>query len=417
MMQSLGLLILSWCATAGSQAENWPGWRGPRGDGTSAETGIPVRWSASENIAWKVPVPGVGHSSPIVWGDRIFVTTCVEQMRMLLCLDRRDGKVLWQRTVLTSKLEPKHKLNSFASSTPVTDGKHVWVTFLQQPDLEVTFYDFEGNQVWRRSPGQFFSIHGFCSSPVLYKDLLIINGDQDATAYLVALDKNTGAERWRTNRPNRTRSYCAPLLVDAAGKAQLVLSGSRCVASYDPATGAQNWIIDGPTEQFVASLVYTDGVLFLTAGFPDYHNMGILPGGTGNVTHSHVLWHEAKTTPRKAAYVPSPIAQGHCFFLVSDLGFASCFEARTGKRVWMERLGPHHSASPVAAEGRLYFVDDEGTTHVLKAGPKFQVLAHNPLGEECYASPAISHGQILMRTLRHLWCIGAPEPRRQAASD
>src|SRR5205814_4898107 len=142
---------------------------------------------------------------------------------------RRDGKLLWKRSVLTSKLEPKHKLNSYASSTPVTDGKHVWVTFLQQPDLEVACYDFEGNLIWRRSPGKFFSVHGFCSSPVLYRDLLIVNGDQDAQAYLVALDKNTGEERWRADRPNRTRSYCAPLLVEVGGKKQLVLSGSRCV--------------------------------------------------------------------------------------------------------------------------------------------------------------------------------------------
>jgi hypothetical protein len=390
------------------QAEEWPGWRGPRGDGTSTETGIPLHWSATEAIVWKTALPGIGHSSPIVWGERIFVTTCIEQdlQRTLLCLDRKSGKVLWQRTVLTSKLEPKHKLNSYASSTPVTDGSHVWVTFEQQPDLVAACYDFQGRLVWRHSPGQFHSVHGFCSSPMLYKDLLIINGDQDARAYIVALDKYTGMERWRADRPNRTRSYCAPVLVEAAGKHQLVLSGSRCVASYDPESGKQNWIIDGPTEQYVASLVYTDGVLFLTAGFPDYHNMGILPDGSGNVTHTHVLWHEARTTARKASYVPSPIAHGHYFFLVSDLGFASCFEARTGKRLWMEKLGRHHSASPVAAEDRLYFTDDDGTTHVLKAGPTFTLLSRNSLDEETYASPAISRGQIFMRTLHHLVCIG-----------
>jgi len=408
MTRSVSLAFLFLSTINGVRAEDWPGWRGPRGDGTSSEVGIPVHWSTTDNIAWKASIPGIGHSSPIVWGDRIFLTSCVEQNleRMLLCLDRQNGKVLWQRTVLTSKLEPKNRLNSYASSTPVTDGKHVWVTFLQQPDLEVACYDFAGKRVWRRSPGKFYSVHGFCSSPVLYKDMLIVNGDQDAQAYLVALDKNTGAERWRADRPNRTRSYCAPLLVNAAGKEQLVLSGSRCIASYDPENGKQNWIIDGPTEQFAASLVYTDGVLFLTAGFPEYHNMGIRPDGTGNVTRTHVLWHEPRTTSRKAAYVPSPVAQGHQFFLVSDQGYASCFAATTGKRLWMEHLGPHHSASPVAAEGRLYFVDDEGTTHVLRAGPTLELLSRNPLGEECYASPAIAHGQIFLRTLRHLVCIG-----------
>jgi outer membrane protein assembly factor BamB len=319
--------------------------------------------------------------------------------------------LLWQRVVLTSKLERKHRLNSYASSTPVTDGKHVWVTFLQEPDIQVVCYDFDGNEVWRRSPGRFFSMHGFCSSPVLYKDLLIINADQDAEAYLVALDKHTGAERWRADRPNRTRSYCAPLIVEAAGRPQLVLSGSKCVASYDPDTGKQLWVIDGPTEQYVASLVYTDGVLFLTAGYPDYHNMGIRPDGMGNVTRTHVLWHE-KTTARKAAYVPSPVAHGQYFFLVSDLGTASCFDARTGKRLWMEQLGRHHSASPVVAEDRLYFVDDDGTTHVVKAGPTFELLSRNALAEDCRASPAVSRGQIFLRTLHHLVCIGQPAPAR-----
>jgi outer membrane protein assembly factor BamB len=402
----LGIGFLLWMTTA--RAEEWPGWRGSRGDGTSTEIGLPLHWSAGDNVAWKAAIPGIGHSSPIVWGDRTFVTTCLEKdfQRLLLCLDRRNGKLLWQRVVVTSKLEGKHKLNSYASSTPVTDGKHVWVTFLQEHDIEVACYDFDGNLVWRRSPGQFFSVHGFCSSPVLYHDLLIVNGDQDAEAYLVALDKNTGAERWRADRPNRTRSYCAPLLVNAAGKPQLVLSGSKCVASYDPDTGKQYWIIDGPTEQYVASLVHTDGVLFLTAGFPEYHNMGIRPDGVGNVTRTHVLWHEKKTTARKAAYVPSPIAHGHHFYVMSDLGYLSCFEARTGKRLWMEKLGRHHSASPAAAEGRLYCVDDDGITHIVKAGPTFEVLSRNALGDACYASPAIARGQIFIRTLHDLYCIG-----------
>jgi outer membrane protein assembly factor BamB len=426
----LSFLVL---ATA-VHAEDWPGWRGPRGDGTSAETGVPHHWGRSENIAWKVPVPGIGHSSPIVWGDRLFLTTCVleKQQRLLLCLDRRSGKLLWQRVVLTSPLEPKHPLNSYASSTPATDGKHVWTTFVRLrpkrasdgppsrpreaspvpagliPEMVVTCYTVDGDRVWERVPGRFYSRHGFCSPPTLYKDLVIVNGDQDATAYLVALDQASGAERWRADRPNRTRSYCGPLLIDAAGKKQLVLSGSLCVASYDPDTGKQLWIVNGPTEQFVASLVYGDGVLFLTAGFPEYHNMGILPDGQGNVTSTHVLWHEKRVAPRKASYVPSPIAHGSHFFLVSDTGYVSCFEARTGKRLWMERLGNHHSASPVSADGYLYFVADDGVTYVLKAGPRFDVVSRNEIGDECRASPAIAHGQIFLRTMHHLCCIGAP---------
>src|SRR5438552_1645609 len=339
------------------RAEEWPGWRGPRGDGTSQETGIPVHWDKTRNIHWKTPLPGKGHSSPVVWGDRIFLTTCVENegKRLLLCLNRLDGRFLWQREVLTATLEPKHDLNSFASSTPVTDGAHVWVTFLDVPRMQVACYDMSGNLVWRQSPGDIHSKHGFCSSPVLYKDTVIINGDQDAEAWIVALEKSTGKERWRTDRPNRTRSYCVPLIIKAAGKMQLVLSGSKCVASYDPDTGKQIWIIDGPTEQFVSSLVYTDGVLFLTAGFPTYHLMGIRPDGEGNVTGTHVLWHDK---PRTSAYVPSPIAQGSYFFWVHDNGVAGCVDARTGKRQWTQRLGKHHSVSAVSAGGTRYVRDD-----------------------------------------------------------
>jgi outer membrane protein assembly factor BamB len=387
-------------------AEEWPGWRGPRGDGTSAETGIPIHWSKTENIRWCAPLPGKGHSSPIVWGDRIFITTCLEQdnKRLLLCLDRRDGSILWQREVLTSPLERKHNLNSYASATPVTDGKRVWVSFLEFPRMQVACYDMEGKQVWLRSPGEFYSVHGFCSSPVLYKNTVILNGDQDAAAWIVALDKETGAERWRIDRPNRTRSYCTPFIVEAGGHVQMVLSGSKCVASYDPDTGKQNWIIDGPTEQFVSTLIYGDGVLFLTAGFPTYHLMGIRPDGQGNVSATHVLWHER----RGDDYVPSPITDGQRFYFVGDKGVAGCIEARTGKRLWTERLGIHHSASPVLADGAIYFPDDNGITHVLKAGPTFERLSRNDLGEECYASPAIAHGEMFIRTLNALYCIRSP---------
>ncbi|HJT77561.1 MAG TPA: PQQ-binding-like beta-propeller repeat protein, partial [Gemmataceae bacterium] len=328
---------------------------------------------------------------------------------VLLCLDRRDGKVLWQRVVLTAPLEKKHKLNSYASSTPATDGKHVWVSFLAYPRMVVVCYDLDGNEVWRVSPGEFHSVHGFCSPPVLYKDLVILNGDQDAKAYIVALEKQTGKERWRADRPNRTRSYCPPLVIDAGGRKELVLSGSKCVASYDPDTGKQRWIIDGPTEQFVASLVYRHGLLCLTAGFPTYHLMGIRPGGEGNVTKTAVAWHHDYGKRPEVPYVPSPIAFGDYFAVVSDGGWATCVEIETGNRVWRGRLGGHHSASPVAAGGYLYFPADDGTTYVLRAGPKFEVVARNELDEAIRSSPAVAHGQLFLRTLEHLYCIGRSE--------
>src|SRR5262249_19446691 len=250
--------------------------------------------------------------------------------------------------------------------------------------------------------GTFNSRHGFCSSPVLYKDLLILNGDQDADAWIVGLEKANGRERWRTDRPNKTRSYCPPLIVEAGGKKQLVLSGSKCVASYNPDTGKQYWIIDGPTEQFVASMVYLKGVFFVTGGYPNYHVLGIRPDGKGNVTRTHILWRHT----RGASYVPSPVAHDKYFFLVSDRGVASCLDAKTGERYWMKHLGRRHSASPVCGGGHLYFLDDDGTTYVLKAGKKFEIVRKNALWEVFYAAPAISRGQVVRRHLSPLYCIG-----------
>jgi outer membrane protein assembly factor BamB len=415
MSRKLLVAIALFSGTVPLLAEEWPGWRGPRGDGTSLETHIPLRWGVNENIRWKAEVPGIGHSSPILWGERVFVTTCLESSgdRQLLCYDFHNGTERWRKTVVSAKLEHKHRLNSFASSTPVTDGSHVWVTFLDYPNMVVVCFDMDGKEIWRKSPGKLLSTHGFCTSPVLHKDWLILNGDQDALAYIVALNKSTGQEVWRADRPNRTRSYCTPILIESParqGVTQLVLGGSKCVASYDADTGRQLWLLDGPTEQYVASLVYTDDVLFLTTGFPEFHLMGIRPDGRGNIRGSdHVAWHiphAQNKNGKYASYVPSPLAfQGH-FFVVSDLGWLGCIEARTGKRLWNEQLGKHQSASPVLVSGHLLIPDDSGTTWVVKASPNYELVRKNVLDEECYASPAAGKDCLLLRTLHHLWCIG-----------
>ncbi len=390
-------------------AEDWPGWRGPKGDGSSAEPAFPVKWSATENVKWKAPVPGTGHSSPIVSKGRVFLTSCLEgeKKRMLYCLDRADGKTLWERVVVVAPLEKKHKLNSYASSTPAADGERVYVTFLDQPRLRVYCYDFAGNKVWEQSPGEFHSVHGFCSSPVLYKDLVIVNADQDpepgGRAYIVALDKKTGEERWRIDRPNRLRSYCPPVIGNLGGRTQMVLTGSKCVASYDPDTGKQLWLVRGPTEQFVSSVVFQNGTVFLTAGFPDRWVMAIDPTGSGDVTKTHVLW----SKKNDGGYVPSPVAAGGYFFVVTDEGVGSCWNAKTGKALWHERLGGHHSGSGVVAGGHVYFTDDEGVTFVLNPSPEYEPAARNSIGEHCYSSPAFSDGEIFLRGETHLFCIAA----------
>jgi hypothetical protein len=265
-------------------AENWPAWRGPRGDGSSLEKNVPVRWSGTENVVWKVPIPGKGHASPIVWADRIFVVTALpaQEQRLLLCLDSSNGKTLWQRVVLETPLEKINKLNSYASSTPATDGQKVYVSFLDRDKMFIAAYDFNGKKAWDARPGVFSSMHGYCSSPVLWKDKVIVNGDHDGPVYIVALDRATGKTIWKTARPNETRSYCTPIIRHIEGRNQLILSGSKCVASYDPDTGKQHWIIDGPTEQFVASLVYNDELLFMTCGFPKRFIQAIRPDGQGN---------------------------------------------------------------------------------------------------------------------------------------
>ncbi len=389
-------------------AENWPAWRGPHGDGSSAETNIPVVWTGASNVVWKTEVPGTGHASPIVWSDRVFIVSALQdtQDRVLICFDRKSGRVLWRQTVITSPLEKKHELNSYASSTPATDGERVYVAFLDLQEMVVAAYDFEGRQRWIVRPGAFKSMHGFSSSPVLFEDKVIVNGDHDGDSYLVALDRSSGKTVWKTPREHHTRSYCTPTVFrNLAGRTQMVLSGDMCVASYDPKDGSRHWVIDGPTEQFVASIVYNPkaDLLFMTGGFPEHHLLAIRPDGQGNVTATHVAWRNNRASC--VSYVPSPISVDDYFLVVSDPGYANCFEAATGKLLWQEKVGEHH-ASPVLANGLVYFISDAGVATVVKPGPTLDVMARNDLGEKCFASPALSQGQIFIRADKHLYCLG-----------
>src|SRR5690606_2243477 len=251
--------------------------------------------------------------------------------------------------------------------------------------IVVAAYDLDGNLQWRVSAGDFVSAHGFCSNPVLFEDLVIINGDHDGDSYLVALERATGAVRWRQKRDHGIRSYVTPIIRELDGRTQMVLSGSKTVVSYDPRTGRRHWMIDGPTEQFVASMVCDGERLFLTAGFPEHHIVAIRPDGEGNVTDTHIVWR----TQRGAAYVTSPIVVGPYLIVISDNGVASCFDSATGERYWMQRLGPRFSASPVTADGVVYAVSGEGVATVFRPGKDFEKIAECPLGEPCSSSPAI----------------------------
>ncbi|HUT91116.1 MAG TPA: PQQ-binding-like beta-propeller repeat protein [Thermoguttaceae bacterium] len=422
-------LVLTYCfaISCSAHGEDWPGWRGPRGDGTSLETNVPLGWDGptGENVLWKVEVPGAGHASPIVWGDHVFLVSCLEESeeRILVSFDGRSGARQWQRTVLRAPLETRNRLNSFASSTPATDGELVYVTFLEVDGstvearnvskprpvtlgrMVVAAYDFQGDRRWIVRPGEFASAHGYCSSPVLYDDLVIINGDHDGDSYVVALRKATGEMVWKRPREHKTRSYVPPIIREIDGRTQMVFSGSRCIVSLDPRDGSRHWKIDGPTEQFVASMVYDGKRFYMTAGFPTYHVMGIRPDGEGNVTETHVAWHVTNAR----CYVPSPVVLDGYLLVADDRGTANCFRADTGERLWQERLGKHYSTSLVTAKGLAFFLADDGVMKIVRPGPKLEVVAENELGEDCRASPAISGGRIFLRGEGNLYCIGSTE--------
>jgi len=421
---SLLPLFAACLVTITAQAENWPGWRGPRGDGSSNSTTPPLKWNAEtgEGILWKTEIPGIGHASPIIWEDRAFIVTCDldAQARQLIALDTNQGTILWKQDVIKAKLEKKHALNSFASGTPATDGELVYVTFFQADDKEViapnvgserkifpgkmvvAAYDFQGNQKWLVKPGEFISAHGYSSCPVLYKDLVIVNGDHDGDSYILALNKNTGKTVWKTKRSYGIRSYCTPLIREIDGRMQMVFSGSKHIISLDPDSGEVHWVVEGPTEQFVASMVYDGELFYMCAGFPTYHVMGIDPRGKGDVTESHVRWHSKEVR----CYVPSPVVIGDYLIVADDRGTANCYSTKDGTRQWLNRLGNHFSASLLQANGLAYLFADDGMTKIIKPGKELEVVAENPLHEYIYASPAIANNRLFIRGEKHLYCIG-----------
>ena len=407
-----------------AQAENWPGWRGPRGDGSSLSKAAPLTWDGEtgKGILWKTEIPGVGHASPIIWEDRAFIVTCdlEAQSRQLISLDANNGKILWKQNVIKAKLEKKHALNSFASGTPATDGDLVYVTFFEASDQEivapnvgserkifpgkmvVAAYDFDGKQQWLVKPGEFISAHGYSSCPVLYKDLVIVNGDHDGDSYILALNKNTGKTVWKTKRSYGIRSYCTPIIREIDGRTQMVFSGSKHIISLNPDTGDVHWVVEGPTEQFVASMVYDGDLFYMCAGYPTYHVMGIDPRGKGDITESHVRWHSKEVR----CYVPSPVVIGDYLIVADDRGTANCYDTKDGTRLWLDRLGNHFSASLLHANGLAYLIADNGVTKIVKPGSTLEVIAENPLNENVYASPALANDRLFIRGEKHLFCIG-----------
>lgn len=390
----------------GLHAANWPQWRGPNGDGISPESRVPVKWSDTENLAWKTPVPGEGHSSAVVWGDSVFLTTALPetQERLLLQLEARTGRILWQRSVVKAAREHMHRENSLASSTPVTDGERVFTSFQNGKRVDLQCYDFEGRPLWSVQPLEFEGEHGYSYTPLIYRDLLIFDFRQEGEAALLALDKRTGKVRWRVEPSRRRISHITPLLVNDGRRPQLIVSGSDETRSVNPDTGETFWWCRGPSDVAVAGLSYGEGIVFAAAGYPDRSRMGIRVDGNGDVSGTHVAWRSRK----QVTYVPSPVYHEGHFYSILDEGTLCCFNAKTGETVWDQRLDGRVRSSLVLAAGNVYSTNDKGVTTVFRATPKgFESVAVNDLKEFCYATPAIANGRIYLRTGQRLFCIGA----------
>jgi len=390
----------------GEGAKYWARWRGPSGQGVVSGTGYPDAWSSGENVKWKVPVPGSGNSSPIVWGDRIFITTAYDGGRRLsvVAYRRTDGVKLWE-TFAPEGRTPygSHYKNGHASATPATDGQRVYVSFGSRGLLAL---DMTGKQVWFRDLGPMDAYHGTAGSPLLYKDRLILYQDQSRNSFIAAFDTRTGKTLWTTPRDANV-GWGTPIAVHVVDHDEIIVNGQQRVQAYNPDTGAELWSCAGTTYEVIPTPVVGYGMVFCSSGRAG-PTLAIRPGGKGDVTRSHLVW----TSPRGSPFVPSPILYGEHLYMVNDMqSIVTSFEATTGKVMWQNRLGASRregfSASPVAVDGKVFFTNDEGETFVLKAGPTFELLRTNRIGEGTLATPALVDGKWYIRTERNLFAIGS----------
>jgi outer membrane protein assembly factor BamB len=420
-----------------ASAGNWPQWRGPDGSGISNEKNLPSEWSPTKNIKWKTPIDGRSHSSPIVWGNRIFLTTSIEgevvpgakavkhvlegdkeflhpdsvgadrkHTFKVLCIDRETGKILWQSTAWEgTPYDNRHRKSSYAASTPATDGKLVYAFFGTEG---LYAYDFKGNLAWKAQLGNLGTVGmGTGTSPILFDNLVIVQCDEEngASSFIVAVDKKTGKEVWKTPRKVQV-SWSTPLLVRTATRAELITSGTEALISYDPATGKELWRHKGVESNAIPSPVANNEMAYLVAGFPAKIAYAIKLGQNGDLTGTaNVPWKYEKGT----AYVPSPILYGDYLYLTTDRGILTCIDAKTGEVKYEGGRIPipaTFTASPVAFENKILMTSEDGDTFIVKAGPKHEILGTNSVGEPVYASPAIADGRIFIRGEKNLYCIG-----------
>lgn len=415
-----------------AMAENWPQFRGPASQGISSEANLPSLWTPEKNIAWKTELPGTGHSSPVIWGKRVFLTTSIEgpadpQVKppkhsingedfvhpqwagggrkvtlKLLALDATSGRILWDRTVYDAPIaDYRHQANTYASPTPVTDGKYVVASFGGEG---IYCYDLDGNRVWSTQLGPFNQIGmGAGTSPALHEDLVFLQWDvkdNGEGSFLVALNKRTGKEVWRVPRKIRS-TWSTPVIARGGNRDELIASGAENVVAYDPRTGRELWAVEGVESNAVPSPVVGHGIVIASAGSEAKRAIAIR---LGEKPEQRIAWTYNKGT----AYVPSPILYGDYVYLVTDRGLLTCLDARTGELRYEGRRVPvpaRFMASPVAFDGKIFLTSDEGETFVIRAGPDYEVLGTNKLGEGVHASPAISGGAIYIRGDKHLFCI------------
>jgi hypothetical protein len=398
-------------AFSAARADNWPAWRGPTGQGQSAEKNLPVKWSATRNVKWKVPLPDAGNSTPVVWGDKVFLTQATDggKKRSLWCLSRKDGSKLWEKTVEYAGKEPKHDTNTYCAASPATDGERVVVS---HGSAGVYCYDLDGNELWNRNLGTCIHIWGNAASPVIHKDLVVLNFGPGERTFLIAMNKKDGKDAWKIEERVGSEkeyygSWCTPVVVTVKGRTELVMCWPGVVKGYEPETGKLIWSSrglekDGATDRLAyASPLVTDDVVVAMAGF-NGPAVGVKAGGTGDVTDMHRLWRVAKGNPQR---VGSGVIVGDYVYAANEPGVA-CIELKTGKEVWNQPIPGRTWGSLVHADGKLYVVSETGETFVFAAKPELEVIARNPLlRETTRASIVPSDGELFIRTYKHLWCI------------
>lgn len=398
------------------RAENWPQFRGPTGQGNSSEAALPLSWNATENVAWKTAIPGEGWSSPIVWSNRVFLTTATEAGASchVLALDRATGQFIWDKEVFKQTPGHKQERNGYATPTPCTDGERVFAVF---GDGSFVALDLEGRVVWTNRDFPFYGEHGLGTSPILWHDLLIMTRDGSGEppdtgagwhtpwdrARILALDAKTGLIRWQAKRGQSRISHVVPAIWTAPdGHAELISGAGDVVQGFDPETGERFWTSRNIGEGVVPSIVLGDGLVFTASGWGGRQTIkAFRPGNRGDLGEANLAWEQ----PKGSSKIPSYVFSKPYLFTISEGGVAMCLKGQTGEIVWQERVGGNFSASPVCGNGRIYFLSDEGETTVIEAKPQFSILVRNALKEKCQASMAASNGRFYIRTAIHLYCI------------